>query len=279
MGGSDVTVRGDLRRTSDAFAALGVAAFAFDLRGYGNSRGAKANPIATTGADVCSALAALRARAGIGAIGLYGSSRGGWVAPSAAAQCSPAALVVLFAAPAVSPREQLTRYRLDRFRRAGHGRAERREAQAYIDLTWRAFASDADWAHYEAARRDVDGKGWLDLLQGPPSRESDGYAWLAQNRDYDPLPALGVTKAPVLALFGEFDTVVDPAVNARLLERALRRGGNGDVVVVSIPGADHGLSLVGLARPFDPLPVHRARGFNPSVWARVRAFLQERGTP
>jgi pimeloyl-ACP methyl ester carboxylesterase len=270
LGGSDVTVRGDVRRTVEIFAAMGVAAFAFDLRGYGASGGARANLIATGGADACAAAMALRARPDIRAVGLYGSSRGGWVAPSAAAQCD-VDFMILVAAPAVSPRAQLTRYRLDAFARQHASAAERRAARAYVEATWRAFEGDAAWARYQGLRAEARERGWLGLLQGPETRESDDYQWLALNRDYDPLPALRGVRAPTLALYGARDAVVDPAVNAPLLRRNLRQAAP---EVVTIADADHGLYLVDPENPYAPLPVHLALGYAPATWPTIRGYLR-----
>lgn len=274
LGGSDVTVRGDVKPTVGAYLALGMAAFAFDIRGYGTSGGERSNPIATSGADVCAAIAAVARQAGIDSrrIGLHGSSRGGWVGPAAAAQCGAVAFMILVAAPTVSPRAQLTRYRRDRFFRKHPDRAERDRAEAYVALTWRGFEGDAAWARYLDARRDIEGRGWVGDLQGPTDRQSDDYAWLAINRDYDPLPALRAARAPTLAFYGDHDSVVDPAVNAPLLWRHLRRVR--DITIRAVPGANHGLYLVDPARPDQDVPVHRARGFAPVYWRTVRRWLE-----
>lgn len=270
LGGSDVTVRGDVRRTVEIFAAMGMAAFAFDLRGYGASGGVRAAPIALVGADACAAAAALRTRPDVGAVGLYGSSRGGWTAPAAAAQCD-VDFMIMVAAPAVSPRAQLTRYRLDAFARQHASAADRRAARAYVEATWRAFESDVAWARYQALRAQARERGWLGVLQGPETRQSDDYQWLAINRDYDPRPALRSMRAPTLALYGARDAIVDPAVNVPLLRRNLRQAAP---EIVTIADADHGLYLVDPENPYAQLPVHRSRGYAPQTWPAIRGYLR-----
>ena len=44
---------------------------------------------------------------------------------------------------------------------------------------------------------------------------------------------------PVLALYGELDTIVSPAVHLQRLRDALTRHGNRDVTVKVLPGANH----------------------------------------
>lgn len=121
----------------------------------------------------------------------------------------------------------------------------------------------------------MEEKGWLAQLGGPAARDSEEYHWQRLNAEHDPLPALERTTCPVLALFGEHDRVVDAAENRALMEAALARAGNPDATVRVIGGVDHGLWLVDPARPRSPVPIHRARGFGPDVWATVRAWLEE----
>ena len=97
------------------------------------------------------------------------------------------------------------------------------------------------------------------------------------NMQYDPVPTLERVSQPVLALFGELDSNVTPQENLGPMKEALQRGGNRNVTLKVIPGADHGLN------PFDPanprVPLHRRKGSVPQVWETVRQWLAENGRP
>jgi pimeloyl-ACP methyl ester carboxylesterase len=154
LGGSDVTLRQHVQATARIYAAFGFAAFAYDLRGHGQSSGERDCTLEQSADDACAAIRMLRERADVDPdhVGLAGTSRGGWTAPLAASRC-PVSFLVLFVAPAVSPRRQLTRYWLDSFRAAGHGDEETSLAAAYLELVWRRTRSDSDWGRTSARAR------------------------------------------------------------------------------------------------------------------------------
>jgi pimeloyl-ACP methyl ester carboxylesterase len=60
---------------------------------------------------------------------------------------------------------------------------------------------------------------------------------------WNPIEVIERTKIPVLALFGERDTQVDPVRGARAYREALERAGNRSFRVELIPGVDHNLIL------------------------------------
>lgn len=80
-------------------------------------------------------------------------------------------------------------------------------------------------------------------------------------------------RCPVLALFGERDDNVTVEPNVRLMESALRRGGNNDVTMRVIPSGDHGLRPV--APDGSSPPLHKAVGTVPGVWSGVGEWLQQ----
>jgi fermentation-respiration switch protein FrsA (DUF1100 family) len=56
---------------------------------------------------------------------------------------------------------------------------------------------------------------------------------------YDPGTALRSVSCPVLALNGELDLQVPPAVNLPAITKALEEGGNRDYAVVKLPKLNH----------------------------------------
>jgi len=278
LGGSDVKVRGDVRWEAEILASLGVAALSYDLSGRGKSGGIPIQSFDGSAQDVSAIVSALARRRDIDPrrIGLCGTSRGGWIGPLAASRDDRIAFLILLSAPAVSPRAQLTSCRLNFMRAAGYGEAELKEARAYLDLMWQSHRSEAGWRRYAAKRNEIERKGWLPQLQGPPSRDSEDYTWQKLNLDYEPEPALRKVRCPVLCLFGSADQVVEPSVSAPLFAAALAGSGNKDWTIKIIPDASHGLTLVDAKDPSGGRPVEDEYGFAPSAWETVRQWLSAR---
>ena len=57
--------------------------------------------------------------------------------------------------------------------------------------------------------------------------------------DFDPSPWWPRVKCPVLFLYGELDANVPPKESWPPIEAGLRKGGNTDVTMVVLPGANH----------------------------------------
>ena len=102
---------------------------------------------------------------------------------------------------------------------------------------------------------------------------SGEWAWVRLNMHYDPVPALGKVRCPVLALFGGADRNVVAADNLPVMRGALERAGNPDVTLVEISGVDHGLREVSPSGA--PVPLHRAAAGS-AGWDTVRAWLHAR---
>jgi pimeloyl-ACP methyl ester carboxylesterase len=97
---------------------------------------------------------------------------------------------------------------------------------------------------------------------------------------YDPLPALEKLTCPVLALYGELDTIVAARANGDRMERALAKAGNQDVTVTVLPRANHHFFAASSGGPGE---IARLRGFAPGYlevglnW--LRAHVDEPGLP
>lgn len=281
-GGSNWRTRSTLGRQTRAFVALGLATFAFDQRGYGASSGPDPDDVSfeLVADDVAAACSRLREIPELDPerIGVFGASRGGWIAPLADARGAAAAFCVLFVPPAVSPARQERSRRLAEFALAGATVEQSSVAVDYLDALFSCTTSDAAWERYAEKRRSIadrkiDDRYWLDILWGPESRDSGDYRWQALNMLHDPIPALERLACPTLALFGERDHLVDPKENVAPMRAALDRGGNRDATLAVIPRADHSLCPIDAA----PVRLHRRVGWCPEVWRTVRVWLDERG--
>jgi pimeloyl-ACP methyl ester carboxylesterase len=98
-------------------------------------------------------------------------------------------------------------------------------------------------------------KKQLDALPGIESAEIFGYKkgvrprneWHADDPQseyfWDPMQVIEKTTIPVLAVFGEMDTQIDPFQGAQVYRHALMRAGNPNFRIELIPGADHNIIL------------------------------------
>jgi dipeptidyl aminopeptidase/acylaminoacyl peptidase len=217
------------RQIAETLAGCGIATLRLDDRGVGASEGdANAATAEDTAADTHAALHFLRARPDIDArrLGLIGHSYGGEIAPMVAAADPALAAVVLLAGPARPFRETMRyqhRYRIENDPAIPPAEREAALAEAMRQQDANVAASTEAW------RRSI--------------------------QDRDPLLTARQLRMPVLMLHGLTDRAVDPE-DARLLERAIRKGGNRRVERRLFPGVNHHFQRdpIGAREGYDRLP-------------------------
>lgn len=247
---------------ADALARAGIASVRCDDRGVGSSTGSF-GPASTfdlaTDADEISEW--LKKQPGIDAarVGILGHSEGGIIAPlvnrwqrEEAEPKDPVAFLVLVAAPALPGADILKRQMRQILEASAVPPASVEEisaAQAALidavveklpaaELTERGRAlvlaqakADPAMAGRELPPADLDAAvaNAIGELRSP---------WMKVFLEYDPRTALASAKMPVLAVWGQLDTQVDPAKNAPELEQAVRAAGGVPTVRV-FPGLNH----------------------------------------
>jgi len=217
------------RQIAAALAGRGVAMLRLDDRGVGGSTGDAA---AATGDDTAddarTAVAWLRGRADVdpARVALIGHSFGGEVAPILAAEDPRLAALVLMGAPARNFRETM-----------------RYQHRCRIEND-PAIAPERRAAALEDAMRQQE-------LNVVASVEK----WRQWSQDRDPLPTARRVRCPVLILQGLTDRAVPPD-DARLLEQAIRGGGNQRVTVRFFEQVNHHFQRdpVGAREGYDLLP-------------------------
>lgn len=205
--GAGPHTREDQRAEAEAFAREGVVALVYDKRTEGYSQFERSYGLLAD--DALAAVRALRARPEVDpdAVGLWGLSEGGWVAPIAAS------------------------------------RPEGREAVAFVVLVGASGVPPArqhSWNLENELRRQGVSGSMVGAVSRTGVRLLVGAGLFAEAR-HDPVGPLERTRQPVLGLWGEKDRVQPPAQSARIVREALERGGNEDHAVRVFPDAEHGL--------------------------------------
>ena len=265
----------------DYFAAHGMAALMYDKRGVGKSSGefnkATMEQLAD---DAIAGIELLGKRSDIkaDAIGTWGHSQGGWLAPLAAIRSQKVAFVIAQAASAVPPAEQEV-YRIENTLRAqGFSEEDVKAGTAYQEKLMRWVTSrGANRAELLAAARAGETARWAsqveivpDTLKEKPSDTSTAFY------SYDPLPDLKRLTAPVVYILGEKDAFVPVHKSATLFQQTLDASGHKDHQVWMLPRAAHGLwetDVDGGSAYINS--THWAREHYPRMtqWLRERGFI------
>ena len=254
--GSTPNERTTYRSWARHFAENGIAALIYDKRGSGKSSGnTRAASMEDLAGDALAGVRMLKLRRGIdaGKVGIAGHSQGGWIAPLAAARSGDVAFVIVSGAAAVTPAEQSIYHRAGVMREAGIPDAEIAEATRLREKIYlfnrKLMASDRDLPEFKNAlsRELADRKGsrWFvpaelptEMPGEPPPRGALELLF------FDAASFWPKVKVPVLAMWGDRDTVVPVEKSRTLIETYLKRAGNGDVTVRMMPGVNHGGNIV-----------------------------------
>ncbi|HSU14094.1 alpha/beta hydrolase [Longimicrobium sp.] len=249
-GGSEQTTRAqwEYRSWGDVLARHGIAAFVYDRRGHGASTGDSAHAdLRDESADVVAMVDALARRPDIDRrrIAVLGTSRGGWVAPLAAAASREITVLLLECAPAVGVIEQ-------ELQRISHVEPDDSvsagdivQAAAYERFWLGAARGGAPWSVIDSASVAARAARWRSIAVIPDSAAD--VAWWVRN-DFDQQALLRRIHIPVVAVFGAEDRTVPLAENLEPMRAALAAGGNREVTIRVIPEAGHGLWLFGRLR-------------------------------
>ena len=243
---------------ADHLTRNGFAVLRCDDRGVGGSTGdMKTSTTADFSRDALAMLRFLQTRREIkgSQIGMIGHSEGAEVAAMTAAASKDVAFVVFLAGPAIpgdstilSQIEGLGRLTGESDENIKHG----------LEMERRVFTTVKAQKGWDELRSMliVEMRRSLDRLQseqkaGIQNPDSMIAArvelqmsalrtpWFAFFISHDPASDLEKIRCPVLALFGELDTQVPPALNVQPMSLALSKSGNKDMQVVTIAGVNH----------------------------------------
>ena len=225
---------------ADALSRRGVAVLRVDDRGVGESGGSFAG--ATTAdfaTDVAAGVAFLKSRPDVDRhhIGLLGHSEGGVIAPMVANRDRDIAFLVLLAGSSVPGRDILLYQERNAYELAHAPSAVVEAGMADRRKIFEILASAAPQAQASAAISAVFAAEGAPASAAQQAAEQFTNPWTRWFANYDPAPTLRQLRLPVLALYGERDTQVPPAINLAPMRAALKADPRANVV--ELPGLNH----------------------------------------
>jgi len=231
---------------AEFFAHRGVAAFAYDKRGAGESTGDwKHASFETLAGDVEAVVKFLSTQPGIDPhrIGLMGSSQGGWVAPMAALHLPDIAFVIVKSAAAVTPEQQELARVARWMTREGASSADIAEGQ-------NLYKNAIDYARtgigWDALQREIKADSTKPWAFFPANTPRDFYFFdlIRLFFAHNPIPILKQLRCPLLVIFGGKDDDGPPLeTEIGPLLTAMQANGK-DSQLTIFPNAGHDLRIV-----------------------------------
>lgn len=267
---------------ADYLTRQGIAVLRYDERGQGESestlRGATTPMLAD---DVRGALTYLEARPEVDAerVGIVGHSEGGLIAGYLGARYPDLVdLLVLVGSPGVPGDAVLSDQLAASAERAG---AQGPRVEAQLDTQQRVFDIVKQEDDSTAIARDLraliaetSGMSQGDMVDREIRNLTD--PWFRFFVRYDPASDLQQLTQPVLALLGERDQQVRPALNAEPLESALRTAPTSTYDVVVLNELNHLFQTADTGAPSEYAQIEETMA--PDVLNRIATWILERSS-
>ena len=244
--GSGRVARPNPRFTFEAegLAQRGFACLVFDKRGCGQSTGDwRTSDFEALAGDLRVAFDFMGAQASVdgGRVGLRGASQAGYVMPIAAARQPQPAFVILISAPMITIADQITFENETNLRAANLAADDMAAAMNLLRQALDVARTGTGAEAYFARVREAMETPWYRASPTPPEEERWFFDWLRPIHAFDPAPYFREMTMPVLAFFGQNDTLV-PAQIARQRLEALYTGPRRRLLtVIDYPNAGHDL--------------------------------------
>ncbi len=253
---------------ADHLTRRGVAALRYDSRGVGGSGGAPYQfTLSDVAEDALAAIRCLKTRKDINParIGLCGLSQGAIVAPIAASRSEDVAFIICLAGIGVSGGESHIAQMISIARANGASKQEIEELVENLKRIFSLIRTEANGAEIRPLITTMLKNQCVSLSQESEKKtKEDNNAvdthvdcvlswykspWFGFFIDYDPKPALEQVLCPALFLFGELDTQVPAETNRVAIGDVLKKSGNNDYTLKTIPKANHGFQCAKTGSP------------------------------
>jgi uncharacterized protein len=244
--GSGDVARPNRRFTFEAegLATRGVACLVFDKRGCGQSSGDwRTSTFQDLAGDLRAAYDFMRAQPGIhpNKVGLRGASQAGWIMPIAASQAPQPAFMIMISGAMITIGEQIAYESETAINAADLTQSEKQQAMALTRQALDYARTGAGGEAYFARVREVAGERWYRASPTPGESEAWFFEWLRSIFAFDPSSYFQMLTMPVLAYFGERDTLVPARIARQSLEALYRDERASLLTVIEYPGAGHDL--------------------------------------
>jgi len=251
--GTSPGLRSGYRFYADRFARLGYAALIYDKRGCGHSSGEL--EFAGLGDLANDALGGYRLLCGLPqvadeAVGFWGYSQGGALAPLAANRAGDAAFVICLSGPGLSLGEQMLHCNQKRLFNASS--EDRALAARLRQAVWDCYYDRGQYPQLYQDLQAARGRDWYQTAGFPPKladpeqalvQDESPFSWMGRYMNYDPVPALVELDCPLLMFYGSADTIVPPEESIRRISWAFGREVRSENLM---PKADEPFSVISL---------------------------------
>jgi alpha/beta superfamily hydrolase len=230
---------------ADQFVRLGVATLTFDKRGVGESTGASGD----NGAEQVAAAAFrfLREQPEIDTArtGIWGISQGGIIAPKVATLTPGVAFIINCSGAVMDANTQEIERTALQMRADGFPESEISDAVAFQKLKFHYAQTGEGWDDYATAYKRYKDTPWFpDPYVGPPASQTDtAWKFWRESGDIRAADYWRLFQGPVLATWGEHETLSDANEDVTLFVQAMREAHNDRFSIVRIPNAEHSMRI------------------------------------
>ncbi|NNC81095.1 MAG: alpha/beta fold hydrolase [Acidimicrobiales bacterium] len=227
----------------DTFVENGIATFAFDKPGCGESSGDwRDYGLEDRAKQMVSALELVRSHPSIDrkSVGIFGHSQGGWLVQKLASRLDELAFAIASSAPTLRVREQILYDCEHALRIDGHDQRAISDALSLANALQLAAINGED---YESISHDLltpaSQEPWYSSF---PTIEGPGdwhHVTQLIAEPHEPVSDLRSVRCPFLAVYGGLDTLLPPWRGAEESGRALEAAESSDVTTAVFPIGDH----------------------------------------
>jgi pimeloyl-ACP methyl ester carboxylesterase len=237
---------GEPNQIMSHFLEIGFACLFYDKPGYGESTGefTRGKLFKERASILVDAARVLKNHPAVDPkkIGLWGISQAGWVMPKAIDRSDDIAFMIAISCAGTDGIEQSAYLVEQQILCDGYSEAEAKKARQYYRQrahakTYQEYLEAAEYLNKNQVVSSF--LNWGRILPedkfSPSTPSDEGF--------FNPMMLIGKMTIPVLAIFGEKDTQVDPFQAFEAYQKALKKAGNPLNTVKLFPDADHTLML------------------------------------